>query len=343
MLLLTSSLQAQKNVDLDRKYSVFEVVDLPTQKIDSSWKTYALKVDDPSVYMNGGFPLQSLEAKRLLAGYLYNEENPDLKIRLSTTRLNVQAVDIKSRTTTTKDKAGKETTNYFYWYEMTYSLTAYATLNNKDGAILKELTYGQGGNKTKKGSEFSTSSAASSSYNDNRGSIQNELLRQELKAAVDYFYNNFNNAYGFAPATYNNSLWIIGSKKHPEYEICLENTEKCVKILQSGVKAISPVDDAKTALQPIIEYYKGLPGKFTTEEKGDKKIRYMAYFNLGLIYFALEEFDKTKEMADLLIKNDFDSKDGEDLIKMVNNVEKQYKLHGINTRHFDREAMVKKP
>ena len=56
-----------------------------------------------------------------------------------------------------------------------------------------------------------------------------------------------------------------------------------------------------TNIQPAIDYNLSLPKKYTnTKEKGEKKIRYMAYYNLAQIYMLTEQFELAKNMHRIL-------------------------------------------
>lgn len=341
ILFVGTAVFAQKNVDLDRKYVQLSHVDLPDEKVDTSWKTYRVQVDNSENFMAGGYPLDALESRKFLSGYLHDRTNPDLFLRLSSSRVAATSVDIKSKSTTTKDKSGKETTTYTYWYDLVYSYTAYATLSKKNGAVLQKLQYG-GSDKHDIGPSYSTHAAANDAYMNSRGNIVAGLLKKEVEAMVTSTNSTLNRSYGFVPKVSTFNLWEIGTKKHPEYEAFTANSDKCASTIKSQITVNGTLNAAKESLKPIIEYYQQIPGKFTSDEKGDKKIRYAAYYNLALIYFALEDFEKVKENANLLIKNDFDVKDGEEWIKQVEALQKQFQVNGFVTRHFDREGAIKK-
>jgi len=88
-------------------------------------------------------------------------------------------------------------------------------------------------------------------------------------------------------------------------------------------------------IKPAIEYFAGIEGKYKSiEEKSEKKLRYAALFNLAQIYLCLEQFEKANEYAQKLIVNDFDIKDGKEIIQESGIIIARLEKHQMATQHF---------
>ncbi len=86
-------------------------------------------------------------------------------------------------------------------------------------------------------------------------------------------------------------------------------------------------------LTPLIDYLQALKTKYTGDDKRNKKMRYSAFYNLSNIYYYLDMPEKAKIEAEGLIKNDFDEKDGEELIKAADRLKEVFAKTNFKTRH----------
>jgi hypothetical protein len=77
-----------------------------------------------------------------------------------------------------------------------------------------------------------------------------------------------------------------------------------------------------------------LPNKYPENSKGDRKIRYSAFYNLAQIYYYLDQPAKSNEWANTLIFNDYDSRDGKTILATNNNDSVLFHVNQLQTRHF---------
>ena len=156
-------------------------------------------------------------------------------------------------------------------------------------------------------------------------------LRQYVNDCIAKANYRLNNTYGFSPITFKEQLWIMDSKEE-EGAIQKEAIE-AVKLQFSGMKADQPIDKLTADLQPLIEYFESLKTKYTEDNKGSKKIRYSAYYNLGKIYLYLDQPEKAIKEGEGLIANDYDKKDGKDIIDAGTKLVERFNKTQLRTRH----------
>ena len=61
-------------------------------------------------------------------------------------------------------------------------------------------------------------------------------------------------------------------------------------------------------------------------------MRYAAYYNIAKLSYLLDDYKTVLENADLLIKNDYDTSDGEKFIDMANELKNQFQFYNIDSR-----------
>ena len=308
---------------------------MPHEKIDSSWKTVSTTIETPYAFREDNVNADDLVNNyKFIQGYDKAQTGGDLIVRLAHSGIDIKKVEIKTRTQTTKDKAGKETTTNYYNYSMVYFYKASAELTTKDGTVLKKVTEG-GRDMASYGTEYKTYREAYDSYHNHASQIRYQLALSELNNLYKSAARAFDHSHGFPKSTATYALWEIGSKKHPEYAAFQEKINHTIETMKA-ISAVGPIDTTAQAFAEDIAYYKSLADKYKSDEKGDQKIRYAAYNNLPYIYYAVENFEKPQEYATLLVKNEYDKKDGEEILTYIENTKSTMALNGFSTRYFDR-------
>lgn len=172
---------------------------------------------------------------------------------------------------------------------------------------------------------------------DEAQALSNEWLSTastELKnfaAAKANYYANAN--FGFCGLETKARLYLLESKKHPEFENYRKQFQVVLNAFAS-VKFDSLPSDLETKLQPAISYFESIPTLYATDDKKHKKIRYSAYYNLMKIYYHLDNYEKAASYADLLIKNDYDEKDGKKLLELIEEMKALMKKFNQTNNHF---------
>jgi hypothetical protein len=323
-----------QRVDLDKACFTHNYKSLPSIFLDKSYNTFsiqvtkstALKVLSVETNTNG----INIEGKKKL------ESGGHLLINLDLGDFNIESSEVKERVDIQKDKDGKETgRKYYYRVDVVYTFTANASAKDYTGKDYRYWILSQRNEKkTYSTAEYSKSSDATNYYNNNRLEIKTRLIEEQINSAVSTLNSSLNTTFGYVTDSARECFWDLGSKKHAEFANYTAATATAIEAIQM-IAAIKIPSESLEKLRPSIEYYKSLIEKYTSDDKGDKKIRYGAYYNLGLIYLVVEQFDLAKEAGENLIKNDYDKKDGEDIIKRADKVKADLEKHQLSSRHFE--------
>jgi hypothetical protein len=142
-----------------------------------------------------------------------------------------------------------------------------------------------------------------------------------------------NNIFGFAAKNINTHLWLLGSKDHPEYQ----NHQKYLAIIKNiftEVKHTGIPANIQEKLLPVKNYFDSIPKLYAEDSKKHKKMRYSAYYNLMKIYYSVEDFTKAETYANLLIANDYDTKDGKKMLEAIKERKELWVEKNVTSSHF---------
>ena len=128
-------------------------------------------------------------------------------------------------------------------------------------------------------------------------------------------------------------MWIIDSRKHPEYNAYRQAFRQINEVLFS-MNANSSIEEARVQLKPVIDYFEKIKENYSSGSKHDRKIRYASYFNLAELYYYLDEPQAMMKEANGLELNDFDAKDAKGFIQTATWLKNLFQQNNIYTRHF---------
>ncbi len=363
-MLLLSGLSFAQKVDLDRYYFNVSYQELPKTIVPLEQRTYATNIitDGP---ISNLFPSARVLNNQLnVYGWKKVEGNAALTVDLNLADFYEEGTKVESRKVEDKDKDGKVIkTYYMYTLVTTYRGKGYAIVTAptvaKPAATAPVEAPAKPANRFLKSTNQETPAAdaptgntfklnfsdqyvyksaenASQSFLErenakNRGVNFDLRLREYVDKAIIAANNHLNYNYGFKPISFQEQLWIMDSKEE-EGAIQKEAIE-AVKTQFLTMKADQPIDKLTADLQPLIEYFESLKTKYKEDNKGSKKIRYSAYYNLGKIYLYLDQPEKTIKEGEGLIANDYDKGDGKDLISSAKKLIEKFDAAQLRTRH----------
>lgn len=356
---------AQK-VDLDRYSFNVSYQQLPKEFVPLEQRTYGTKVTVGSSIRSYADEA-TLYDRIKLYGWKKVESSPTVGLDMNLESFSFKDANLKSETTEQKDKDGKVTgRTTSYWVLATYEARGFSRINgpitpkkpsekevleqkkkeeaksnnrflasvtiNKEPEVTNGLNINHSNFSTYSTESNTSSSVVNSAFQNKKEAIYTDQLKSFVDGSVARVNNNLNFYYGFSPIQKNDYLWILNSKDHPEYQTQQEAIQ-AVKELFKTMKADQPIIELENNLSPLIDYLQSLKTKYKGDDKRNKKMRYSAYFNLSKIYYYLDKPEKAIEEAEALIKNEYDEKDGETLIKMANELADAMKIAKTNTRH----------
>ncbi|MUU78631.1 hypothetical protein [Winogradskyella endarachnes] len=332
LILFTYALSFSQGANLDREYFNVSYVKLPTHPILNNLKrTFSTNKRAIS-----------------LSGFSRVNKNGTLDINYRFNGTNVGDVEIKKTKHEKKDDDGNVvSTSYTYKIHVTYTSSASIAVSNSEN-IENDYQNDFSEKDNYQSRDFKTYRAAQDYYNNNRNNLRNTYSSDHQKAILNSINYNLNTIYGYQITNKRSEhFWILGKKKHPEYQKHIEAFE-AMKTAFSKMKSNESVDELKTELAPIMDYFTSLVSKYNGTKKKDAKMRYASFYNMAKMYYYLDMPEETKIYAQKLIDNDYDKSDGKYFIRIADQLIERFNANNTNTRHFevlteDLSHIVEKP
>lgn len=334
LLLAPAAIMAQKKVNLDRFDFKVQFRTLPNIRLDSTYHTYNVTVSSTKAMQH---LLQETDPANsvLLEGWRKLPQDGHLNIQVKLDDLLPEAVSVKERVVTTKNGNGVITgTKTMYYQEVVYTFAATAQINDYKGTHIKDEVLADRGYKQIYSSpEFAFKPLAEGYFLLNSLAVTKELYRSCVNRAMHYLSDRITDDFGFAEVTVNDYMWVIGSRKHPEYEDDRKAFQVMNEVLFS-MNASTSIAHAREQLKPAIDYFENIKTTYSTSKKHDRKIRYSSYFNLAVLYYYLDDPENMMKEANGLILNDFHTGVGKSFQETAMRLKNQFQQSNIYTRHF---------
>ncbi len=364
LLLLVSLSSFAQKVDLDRFYFEVSYLTLPREFLEPANRTYGVRVNVAPAVKRLMPPIDVYNQVQL-SGFRKVEDNPTVGATISFNAVRFEKSETKTRTEERKNREGKVTeTITYYANELTYSASGgYQITGPRDNTKYEQRQedkkqtqvasnrFLQNANMqssfagrqvdsgtfpftmTQRTKEFRNLADLNRYVYENKESIMIELLAGYVQNGINTMNQNLNRWYGYVPYTGSDFLWILDSKSHSEYPIQQEAI-KAIKELGKQMSATESLDRLEQNLQPVMAYFQDLKTKFAGSDKREQKMRYSAYYNLANLYYLLDRPDQAIEEANGLIKNGYDTKDGERFLEQADQLKKDLAKHKLETRHM---------
>jgi hypothetical protein len=325
---------AQKSVDLDRFYFNVQYRSLPAMRLDSTYRTYSVEVEGTRLMQHFMQEL-SPEKSVLLEGWRKMEQGGHINIEVKLGDLLPESVSVKERTETMKDRSGQITsTKIFYRQEVIYTFEATASIIDYKGMhIIDEQLVGRQTKYTYKSPEFVNKQMAEGYFTLNSLSLTKDLFRSRVTNAMHVLSERVTNNFGFKEVSSRDFMWIIDSRKHPEYTAHRQAFQRLSDILFSMNANSSPAG-IREELKTVIDYFERIKRTYASKSKHDRKIRYASYFNLAVLYYYLDDPQSMIKEASGLALNDYDSKDARGFEQTATWLKNLFQQTNIYTRHF---------
>ena len=335
LMFYANAISAQKKVDLDRFSFTATFRTLPAIKLDSTYRTYNVEVEGTKAMQ---YFLRELnpEESVVIDGWKKLPLNGHLSVKVKLDDLLPEAVNVKERVQETKDKTGKVTAiKRFYYQEVTYSFAARAVITDYKGAHISEVELANRASKrTYRSPEFANKEIATGYFLLNAVKVTNDLYRNCVNQSLNTLSDRISYNYGFGTATVRDFMWIIDSRKHPEYSAHRKAFLDFNEVIFS-FNASTPITEARARLKPMIDYFEKIKRTYTSNSKHDRKIRYASFYNLAVLYYYLDDPQMMMKEASGLVLNDFDAKDGTVFEQTALRLKNQFLTSNYTTRHFE--------
>jgi hypothetical protein len=324
---------SQKVPDLDKFKFTAEVRTLPAFQLDSSYRTYNVSVEGTKLMRTY---LQEIEPERsvVVEGWKMLPKDGHIAVEVKLDDLLPETFSVKERVETVTDRTGRTIARTLYYQEVVYTFSAMADVSDYKGAHVENIVLADRGYKqVYTGPEFPFRAMAEGYFLVNSVSLTEKLYKSCVTRAMHYLSERMTADFGFGKATINDFMWIIDSKKHPEYT-AHRNTFLALKDVLFSLSADIPLEGVRAQVQPAINYFESIKKKYTSSSKHDRKIRYASYYNLAVLYYYLDDPQAMLKEASGLILNDFDARDGKNLEASALRLKNLFSETKFSSRHF---------
>jgi hypothetical protein len=339
-LLFPYAATAQKSVDLDRFSFSVQYRSLPKLQLDSSYRTYNVAVEGTQL-MHAFLQEMSPEKTVILEGWRKLEQDGHVNIKVKLGDLLPESVSVKERAETIKNRSGQITgTRTYYHQEVIYSFEANAIITDYKGMHIMDQELADRKNKqVYRSPEFALRPLAEGYFVVNSLAVSKDLYRDCVNRAMHYLSDRITENFGFEEVTAKDFMWIIDSRKHPEYRAHRQAFQQMNEVLFT-LNASSSMEGVREKLQPVIDYFEKIKKNYSSTSKHDRKIRYASYFNLAVIYYYLDDPKAMMKEANGLELNDFDAKDAKGFVQTATWLKNLFQQTNIYTRHFSIDPSV---
>jgi hypothetical protein len=334
LLFIPFAATAQKSVDLDKFHFKVQYRSLPAMRIDSTYRTYHVTVESTKL-MTPFLQDLSPEKSVRIEGWRKLAQDGHLSVKIKLGDLLPGDVAIKERVVTTKNRSGVITgTKTFYSQEVTYTFEAEAAITDHKGIHIMDQQMASRNNKRiYRSPEFAIRTLAEGYFVLNSLAITKELYRENVNNAMHSLSESLTNNFGFDEVTASDFMWVIDSRKHPQYNAWRTAFQQMNDVL-FNMTANKPIAGAREVLKPSIEYFEKIKKTYASSSRHDRKIRYGCYYNLAVLYYYLDDPQAMAKEASGLILNDFDPKDGKAFENTASWLRNLFEQTNIYTRHF---------
>lgn len=325
---------AQKNVDLDKYRFSVQYRSLPQVRLDSTYRTYHVEVESTKM-MSNFMDDFSPEKSVILEGWKKLENDGHIGISIKLGDLLPESFSVKERIETVRNGNGIVTgSRTYYRQEVVYTFAANASIADYKGMhILDQELVSRQSKQVYRSPEFTVKQLAEGYFLVNSIAVTKELYRNAVTRAMHTLSDRITQDFGYNAVSSNDYMWIIDSRKHPEYDAWRNAFTQMSEVL-FNMDANTPITGAREKLQPVISYFENIRKRYPSSKKHDRKIRYATYFNLAVLYYYLDDPQSMMREANGLVLNDYDSRDGKGFEQTAAWLKNLFQQTNIYTRHF---------
>lgn len=330
---VVSTASAQK-ADLDKFSFIASYRDLPHMALDTSFKTFSIQT---VLTRNSSFMLkdEQPDERIYIAGWKKLPSHAHVSVDVRMEDIQIEKSNVKERIQILKDKNGNAVAQrIFYSTEIIYSFASRMKISDYRGREIMQRTLTlRATPRMYRTKEFHSQAEAITAFAANVYAVTSLITSNEVNRSMNEVNDILNASLGYPLKTVGDYLWILDSKKHPEFE---DQTQAFISFKQAmyQMRADKPLDEVKEMLKPAIAYFERIKRKYNSESKSDRKMTYASYYNLSKIYYYLDMPNEALLEARQLLINDYNEKDGRGLEATANDLKYLLELNKTNSRHF---------
>jgi hypothetical protein len=324
-----------QRTDLDRFTFNARYRNLPLRPMDTSYKTYTLRVESGRI-------LESLAGRDAMQprlqwdGWRQLPYDAHIHIDLVFEDVLVEGSEIVTKTYPVKDKDGKQVGERMaYRNQVRYSYAARWRMTDYLGNTLQEEVLATRMNKqSHSGPEYNSEAEAKAFTLFGYVGLVQQLNRQVVQNTLANLGRWLTQQYGYTDSYVSDFLWILNKRKHPEHEgfhRAWINFRQAMMLMTPD----QPVDAVREKMKPSIDYFQKVKRMYAgSTDKSSRKVLFAASFNLAKIHYYLDEPDKAMAEAGEVVMNGYDAREGYRLQQWAENLQQQISTSPFKSRHF---------
>ncbi len=308
--------QAQK-IDLDGQKLPIQYLRMPKKPFPAEYKYYSATLSaKPNDLPRIGMSEKSVLKYAVVPGFKKIDKGGDFNIEVSISDFHYEGnAEIKSSTTTTKDKAGKEVKTTTYWVETRFLHSLSAKVQDKTEKALYQKTWNDLV-QTCNSRQFNTHKEAGDYIKNGASSDVGKQDQDAMYRALGTMQQELAKIFGFTTMNETFKIQVLDSKKHADYE-GFQRAYQDAKAAFATMRADRPLDSVRILAQPAFDFFDKQKDTYDAADKAGKKLKYACLYNLALMHFWLENFDQAETLANAVVANDYDPKDGKRLLEDI--------------------------
>lgn len=306
---------------------------IPEKLIYDQIKTYGVDVNIiPSSGFNLDYTFATNSAGVFKAYSKVPFENADMQIKVKYGPYT--ALEEKTFSRAVSEEVNKVKTSVTYYKrKLTFKFPiTYTVTSRKNGVKLYYNEYGDANLRSIETSEYKTELEAVNTLN--QGKAVN--LQADINRLIELFCSSSNAAardlYDFYPTgAYMTIFQFKKWDKDDEYNGHVKNVIKSFAVMTADENANSYVERIKDDLN----YFKGFEGKFKPDDKEEDILYFGNYYNLAIIYNALDDYEKASYYLQKLDSSDKEKNFKSSLNTLIERSKRRTVRHFITSQHLN--------
>ncbi len=325
----------------------FERYELPGNPFPEDYKTYSVSLFGgektlrelnltPEALMKDYFTFRGLKRVQL-------EGDVQIIIRLGEYDLGVIETDVDE--TTVRDTSGGTKTIKHYYKDVDYEFLVDVRMVDTKQNMLEEkkelkgiakitnsnnATYYRYG----KDKKFKTKSALEAAWAKDKAEILENIPGNHLRWMLNKFRKDYLKKHDYTVTEDRIYLWRLHHKS--------ENSEpfaeafKTVRDAFANYKANESSENIRKQVQPAIDFWTEMKETYPADNKKTRKVNKILLHNLASIYYALDEIETAKPIAEECIEGKGGGYGGwtKQMMKRIVETEEQFLSTGLTSRHM---------
>lgn len=328
VVLLFTSVQSQK---FDREYFLYQNIHIPSKLIYDQIKNYGVSVNIIGSQYNVDYNNASNLMTRFTSYDKTEFANADLRITANFGPYIF--VEEKIQTTVTEEEVNKQKVKVTYYNRYQYFKYPinYRAVNSKNGVELFSNQTATTGNLYIESGKFRTEAEANNYFNYNKTT----MLQGQINQHVENFLKGCNGPMADMYDFYNNSttLDIFKIKKWDKDDEYNEHVKNVMSIFKSQTADEQP-SVVMEKLKKDISYFSSFEGLFNPKDKKEDMLYFVNYYNLSMIHFCLDDYEKAKYYLQKLDSSDKNERETRNLGKYISTAVERTKKHFLTNTHL---------